>query len=241
MTPSRTKEKTELKDTRRIKKKSPSAKKAAPENEEEPSLVFQIVSLAEKAVRMAVSLGGTSAKVGKALFMASSGDSEMMKETGAYLKDIRELAGLTRDELTHALHLSDQSLLEAVENGTATLSFELILRLAALLARHDPVPFIIRVTRTYDPEIWNMLEKWGIGRIPLHFERERLFINIYRGHDAARQLSDEGFARVLAFTRAAFEMALHFVDEQELKGPAAGRRKKSTPAQSAADQQGTAE
>jgi transcriptional regulator with XRE-family HTH domain len=125
------------------------------------------------------------------------------------------LAGLTRSELSEALDLSDQSLLEAVENGTATLSFELILRLAAVLARHDPVPFIIRFTRTYNPEIWGMLEKWGIGRIPVHFERERQFINIYRSQDTVRKLSDEGFQRVLHFTGAAFEMALHFISQQQ--------------------------
>ncbi len=51
--------------------------------------------------------------------------------------------------------------------------------------------------------------------MPLHFERERRFINIYRSHDGARKLTDEGFARVLDLTRSAFEMALHFAAEQE--------------------------
>jgi transcriptional regulator with XRE-family HTH domain len=177
----------------------------------EPSLLLQVASLATHALKLAAKAGDASWQVGKAILLATSPENaKMMQETGAGLKDLRELAGLTRSELSEALDLSDQSLLEAVENGTATLSFELILRLAAVLARHDPVPFIIRFTRTYNPEIWGMLEKWGIGRIPVHLERERQFINIYRSHDAARKLSDEGFARVLHFTRAAFEMALHF-------------------------------
>jgi transcriptional regulator with XRE-family HTH domain len=183
---------------------------------EEPSLLLQLASLATSAFQLAAKAGDASWQVGKALLLTTSPENaKMMQETGACLKDLRELAGLTRSELSEALDLSDQSLLEAVENGTATLSFELILRLAAVLARHDPVPFIIRFTRTYNPDIWGMLEKWGIGRIPVHFERERQFINIYRSQDTVRKLSDEGFQRVLHFTDAAFEMALHFISQQQ--------------------------
>ncbi|HSP01110.1 MAG TPA: hypothetical protein VLN90_06565, partial [Thioalkalivibrio sp.] len=97
----------------------------------------------------------------------------------------------------------------------ATLSFELILRLAALVARNDPIPFILRTTRNYNPEVWRTLNDWGIGRLPLQFERERQFINIFRSHDDARNLSDEGFQKVLEFTRQSFEMSLHFIEEQE--------------------------
>lgn len=131
-------------------------------------------------------------------------------EAGAYLRELREVAGLTIDELADAIELSDRSLLEAVETGAATLSFELILRLAAVLARHDPAPFISQLVRSYNPVLWQLLEDWGVGRLPLQLERERQFVNIVRGHDAARALSDEEFAQVLDFTRAAFEMALHF-------------------------------
>ncbi|MEC9082232.1 MAG: XRE family transcriptional regulator, partial [Pseudomonadota bacterium] len=118
-------------------------------------------------------------------------------------------------EMSEALNLKDKSLLEAIENGTSTLSFELILRLAALVARNDPIPFIMRTTRNYNPEVWQILNDWGIGRIPLQFEREREFINIFRRHDDARNLSDEGFRRVLEFTRQSFEMSLHFIEQQE--------------------------
>lgn len=138
-----------------------------------------------------------------------------MVATGESLKDLREVAGLTISELSDAINLKDRSLLEAVENGTSTLSFELILRLAALLARNDPIPFIIKYTRTYNPDVWRILDDWGLGRIPLQYERERKFINIYRRHDAARALSDEGYDKVLAFTNNAFEMALHFIADAE--------------------------
>ena len=90
---------------------------------------------------------------------------------------------------------------------------KLVLRMH-LLARHDPIPFIIRFIRTYNPGVWGILEDWGLEKFPLQFERERQFINIYRSHDRARDLSDEGFLRVLEFTRKAFEMALHFVAEE---------------------------
>lgn len=175
--------------------------------------------------RMAAS-GGVGLRVGKALLL--SPESEHMRhEAGRTLRELRKLAGLTVDELAEALEVSDRSLLEAVEKGTATLSFELILRLSALLARNDPVPFIVQMTRTYNPALWKLLEGWGIVRIPLQMERERRFVNVYRAHDVARKLSDEAFDHVLRFTQAAFEMALDFaaVEEGLLDGAARARRK----------------
>lgn len=177
------------------------------------SLVDRLGDFFDGAVQIA-QLGGNSLKLGKAILTKSPESLKAMQEAGASLKDLREVAGLTRHELSEALEMRDDSLIEAIENGTATLSFELILRLASVLARHDPVPFIIRFTRTYRPELWQLLDDWGVGRVPLQFERERHFINIYRSQDAARRLTDEGFDKVLQFTRAAFESALHFASEQ---------------------------
>ncbi|HBZ69408.1 MAG TPA: transcriptional regulator [Deltaproteobacteria bacterium] len=168
-------------------------------------------------LRRAVDVGGA----GVAALLP--GSEEMRREVGAYVRELRELAGLTRGELAEALRLSDQSLLAAVEAGTATLSFELTLRLAAIIARHDPVPFVSRLARTYNPILWQLLEDWGIGELPLQLEREREFVNILRGAEAARALSDEDFAQVLAFTRVAFETALHFA------------RREARPRQRAAD------
>ena len=194
------------------------AQKPPAQQEPEESLIKRLTSIpgavADSAFRIVARTTDVPLRVGKALFLRPE-QAEMMQEAGRTLKDLREVAGLTRDELSEALDLKDHSLIEAVENGTATLSFELVLRLAALLARHDPIPVILKFTRSYNPELWKMLKDWGIGRLSLHFERERQFINIYRRHDAARKLSDEGFVRVLDFTRAAFEMALHFAAEQE--------------------------
>ena len=184
----------------------------------DPSLMKRLTNLTGDvtvgALKLAVKAGGMPVRIGKSL-ITDTDKLKMMKETGSYLQDARRVAGLTIADLNNALDLEDKTLLEAVENGAATLSFELILRLAALVARHDPIPFVMRMTRVYNPTVWRILNDWGVGRIPLQYERERLFVNIYRRHDVARQLSDEGFAEVLKFTQAAFEMALHFASEKE--------------------------
>jgi hypothetical protein len=83
------------------------------------------------------------------------------------------------------------------------------------VARNDPLPFVLKYTRTYHPRLWEILHELKIDQLPIQFERERNFINIYRRHDTARSLSDEGFERVLKFTQHAFDMAIHFVDEGE--------------------------
>ena len=175
--------------------------------------------------RMAAS-GGVGFRAGKALLLAPDA-SRMRREAGRTLRELRKLAGLTVDELADAVEVSDRSLLEAVEKGTATLSFELILRLSALLARNDPLPFVVQMTRSYNPALWKLLEGWGIVRIPLQIERERRFGNVYRAHDVARKLSDEAFDHVLRFTQSAFEMALHFaaVEEGLVDGVPRKRRK----------------
>ncbi|AOY88169.1 transcriptional regulator [Marinobacter salinus] len=177
-------------------------------------LLNRLTSLTGSALRLGARATDTSLRVGRAL-ISSQDQLRAMLTAGRSLKDIREVAGLTLSEMSEALNLKDKSVLEAIENGTATLSFELILRLAALIARNDPIPFIMRTTRHYNPEVWQALNDWGVGRLPLQFEREREFINIFRRHDDARTLTDEGFRKVLDFTRQSFEMSLHFVEEQE--------------------------
>lgn len=165
-------------------------------------------------------LGKTALRGGMALFRPENLDRAA--EAGRSIRDAREVAGLTLKELAEALELQDESVLDAVEKGTATVSFELLLRLASLLARHDPVPFVMRYLRTYDPAVWQFLQDWGLGRLPLAYERERRFINIYRKRDAARALDEEAFERLVGFTERAFELALeeltgHRELEEELK------------------------
>ncbi len=198
-------------------KKKPSkkqqSKREIDENNDD-TLIDRLSGLTSSAFQFAKKTTKTSLKVGKAL-IHSQDQLKLMLAAVESLKDLREVAGLTVSEMNDALNLKDKTLLEAVENGTSTLSFELILRISALLARNDPIPFIIKYTRTYNPEIWKILSDWGLGRIPLQYERERQFINIFRSHDEARKLSDDGYKKVLEFTQKAFDMSLHFIAEQE--------------------------
>ncbi|TNE78999.1 MAG: XRE family transcriptional regulator [Gammaproteobacteria bacterium] len=140
---------------------------------------------------------------------------ERMGKAGRSLRDLREVAGLTINELAQAIDLKDSDLLKAVEEGKAALPFEILLRLASFYSRNDPLPFILKYVRTYSPRISELLERIGIDRLAVTAERELQLLKIYRNRDAARKLSDEGFKKVLAFTEQAFDMALHFAQEQE--------------------------
>jgi transcriptional regulator with XRE-family HTH domain len=144
------------------------------------------------------------------MMLPKPGQRATLARTGAVLRRMRETAGLSVDEVGKAIDLKDPTLLELVENGKVALPFEIILRLAAVLGRNDPISFVMRFTRSYNPQVWKTLESLGIGRLALQAGREREFANIYRASDAARRLSDDEFAEVLTFTQAAFAMALAF-------------------------------
>jgi len=133
-----------------------------------------------------------------------------VEKAGGLFRDLRESAGLTLGDLGSAINLKDVSLLEQVEGGKVGLPFEIILRLAGVLGRNDPIPVAMKLTRTYNPKLWATLESLGVGRLAVQAGREREFANIYRASDAARQLSDEEFAAALKFVRASFESALVF-------------------------------
>jgi transcriptional regulator with XRE-family HTH domain len=133
-----------------------------------------------------------------------------VEKAASVFKSLREGAGLTLQDLAGAIDLKDLSLLEKVEGGKVGLPFEIILRLAAVLGRNDPIPVVMKLTRTYNPKLWATLEGLGVGRLAVQAGREREFANIYRASDAARQLNDEEFAAALKFVRASFEAALVF-------------------------------
>ena len=149
-----------------------------------------------------------------------------LQKAGTVLRGMREAAGLSLKEVGDAINLKDPSLLDLVENGKVALPFEIILRLASVLGRNDPISFVMRFTRSYNPEVWHTLENLGIGRFAVQAGREREFANIYRGSDAARRLSDVDFAAVLSFVKAAFEIALAFRGSTAARPPT---RKKGGP------------
>jgi len=155
------------------------------------------------------------------MMLPKPGQRAALEKTGAVLRRMRETAGMSVDEVGKAIDLKDPALLELVENGKVALPFEIILRLASVLGRNDPISFVMRFTRSYNPDVWKTLESLGIGRLALQAGREREFANLYRASDAARRLSDEDFAEVLKFTQAAFVMALAFRAGKAASGPAA--------------------
>lgn len=215
------------------KKRAPakSAAKAAPPDQAESGLVNQMRTMAGKVLDMGAATVGaattlqTASGVARALRQGKpmEATADMLKavlpglsepgawtRTGAALRRLRQAAGLTISEVGTAINLKDPSLIEAWEKGRIAVPFEIVLRLAAVLGRNDPVGFVMKFTRSANPELWRSLENLGVGKLLIQSAREREFANIYRADDEARQLSDKEFAEVLTFTRAAFEMAMAF-------------------------------
>lgn len=173
-------------------------------------------NLSKSAVgTLASRVGGMTLRIGSTLILdqaqrraLSVEQRAWMQRAGAAIHDARLTAGLSLDGLAAALDLEDKTVLQAMEQGSATVSFELILRLTSLLARNDPIPFLISLVRGFNPRLWALLEDWGIGHLPTMVERDRKWMNIYRGNDAVRQLPEAEFNQVLAFCRSAMETAL---------------------------------
>ena len=159
---------------------------------------------------------------------------EAMAEAGHFLRDARETAGLSLKELADSLGVSDNSVLEDVESGDSIMPLELMLRSAALLARHDPIPFLIKFMRTYNPALEKRLEQWGVLSLPKHFERERRFINIYRQHDALRKLTDEEHERFIEYMNSSTALVLDvMLKEKQANIP--GEARETPEAESTSD------
>lgn len=139
---------------------------------------------------------------------------EAMAEAGRFLQDARETAGLSLKDLGDSLGLSDSSMLEEVESGQSIMPLELMLRSASLLARHDPIPFLIKFMRTYNPALEKKLEKWGVLTLPKHYERERRFVNIYRQHDVLRELSDQEHGRFIEYMDSSLALVLDVMSKE---------------------------
>ncbi|HTN48523.1 MAG TPA: helix-turn-helix transcriptional regulator [Burkholderiaceae bacterium] len=208
-----TRRKTRSKPTRSTKEKPAQHNGAQP--------VMALARQVRSWAGTALGLAGSAADMSLALAKSSVSPRRRgaIEKAGVLLKQMRETAGLTAQELGHAIDLRDASMLEQAESGRVVLPFEIILRLAAVLGRRDPVAFVMNLTRSYYPELWKALEDLGVGRLVAHAGREREFVNIYRASDEARRLNDEQFARVLAFVGAAFELALSLVRAERARKP----------------------
>lgn len=193
---------------RRAKTGAKSARPAAPDSTL-VALARQVRGWTDSVLGMAGVAADVSIGAAKAVLVKPQ-QRRAIERAGAVLRGMREAAGLSVREVGAAIDLADPALLELVEGGKIALPFEIVLRLASVLGRNDPIAFVMRFTRSYNPEIWRTLENLGVGRLAVQAGRERELANVYRASDAARRLSDEDFATVLAFTRQAFEMAVGF-------------------------------
>lgn len=153
---------------------------------------------------------------------------EAMAEAGHFLRDARETAGLSLKDLSESLGLSDKTVLEDIERGQTIMPLELMLRAASLLARHDPIPFLIKFMRTYNPALEKTLEQWGVLTIPKYYERERRFLNLYRQHDVLRGFTDEEYKRFLTYMESSCNLVLDVMHKEKQANagrPARTRRK----------------
>ena len=179
----------------------------------------QVRSWTDSVLGIAGAAADVSIEAAKAILVKPE-QRAALEKTGAVLRGMREAAGLSVKEISEAVDLKDPTLIDLVENGKVALPFEIILRLASVLGRNDPISFVMRFTRSYNPDVWHTLENLGVGRFAVQAGREREFANIYRGSDAARRLSDNEFVAVLAFVRAAFDLALAFRSARAADKPA---------------------
>ncbi len=168
---------------------------------------------------------------------------EAMAEAGRFLRDARETAGLSVKDLADSLGMSDNAVLEDIERGQTIMPLELMLRSAALLARHDPIPFLIRFMRTYNPALEQTLEQLGVMALPRQYERERRFVNLLRQHDVLRSLSDDEFERFIHYMDSSSqvildvmlkEKAVHEAQLEAERERSAARRKRTAKKRAAA-------
>lgn len=200
-------------------KKKP-ARKVDPAVTPTPSLSSQIRSVAGQVWDWA----GIAAELATSLtkpLVKSPASKKAVAAAGKFLHDARETAGLSIDELAQALKLEDHSVLELAERGKVAIPFEIILRIASLLARNDPIPFVVELSRGYAPGVWKAFEQLGMANLILHTAREHEFINIYRSRDALRTLSDAQFAHLLGFVGSAVDTTAGLIDD--LNKPAGKR------------------
>ena len=155
---------------------------------------------------------------------------EAMAEAGHFLRDAREMAGLSIVDVAESIGLSDRTVLENIESGETIMPLELMLRSASLLARHDPIPFLIKFMRTYNPALEKTLEQLGVLALPKQYERERRFVNLVRQHDLLRSLSDDEYERFIHYMESSSNLVLDVMlkeKEANTPGPAAKTRTKA--------------
>ena len=205
------------KSSKRVRQKSKAAKPdatafGASENPASSALsgfAGQLVNWADKLSGVAAPFANMALTLAKTQFNDPP-KKAAIKAAGSLLRQAREAMGMTAKEVGKAIDMKDSALLEQAETGKVALPFEMVLRLASVLGRHDPVSFALNLTRSYNPELWQAMEALGVGKLAVQAGRERELANIYRRRDMARRLNDKEFAALLALVGAAFDMGLEF-------------------------------
>jgi transcriptional regulator with XRE-family HTH domain len=194
--------------------KKTNAAAAGPEPGFNPAAsMFEVAQQLRRWTDNVLGIAGSAGELSLNLAQARASEPQQqqkLEKAGSMLRQARESAGLTLKELSEAVAIADPRTLEQAEVGKAALPMEVILRLAGVLGRRDPVPFAMKLARTYNPQLWKALDALGIGSLVALAGRERELANLYRGNDDARRLNDADFADVLAFTKNAFDMAVKF-------------------------------
>jgi transcriptional regulator with XRE-family HTH domain len=131
-------------------------------------------------------------------------------KAGQYLKDLRKVAGLTVDELASAIQMDNPAALQAIEEGRIPVNIDILYRLGAFHARHDPVGFMMDYSREHAPLLWQMLRLSGLDQLLASAGRELRFLNLYRSREQVRKLPDDEFERMLDFLGGALDLALAF-------------------------------
>jgi hypothetical protein len=110
----------------------------------------QLRSWSDSVLGIAGAAADVSMGAAKALLVKPEQRATLAK-TGQVLKGMREAAGMSLAEVGQAINLKDPTLLDLVEHGKVALPFEIILRLASVLGRNDPISFVMRFTRSARP------------------------------------------------------------------------------------------
>jgi transcriptional regulator with XRE-family HTH domain len=158
---------------------------------------------------------------------------QAMADAGRFLRDARQTAGMSLRELTDALGVKDDKLLRDIESGDRVMPLELTFRAASLIARHDPIPFLVKFMRTYNPALGETLDQWGIMALPVQFERERRWINLYRQHDTLRSFTDEEYDRLIDYVNSATQLVLNVMVKEKAVAQAAARAAAPKPSSAA--------
>ena len=190
------------------------------------SSMFQVAQDLRRWADNVLGIAGSAGELSLNLAQArakSPREQQSLEKAGSMLRQAREALGMTTRELSEAVAIADPKMLAQAEVGKAALPMEVILRLASVLGRRDPVPFAMKLARTYNPQLWKALDALGIGSLVALAGRERELANLYRANDDARRLSDADFAEVLAFVKTGFDMTVKF----RVGGERAARRAKS--------------